>query len=138
MLHLGELYHKLQEIEEPSERIKLVVKHHNGALVKFLKLVMTKPEWSDVLKGRPILFDKGGYSRTVSTFYRELDRILFFRSTVAKNIKASVLIGMYEKVQLQLPEGESQLLHDIVNGNFNWPQPNVEIELTLNEIFKRS
>lgn len=132
MLYLGELYKRLKLTDDQSKRIKMVQSNMNGPLRSFLTIISEgKTEWSNCLKGRPILFEDNAYGRTISNFYREFEKILYFRKEVGNNIPVPKLIDMYERVQMQLHREESELLADLINGTLVWPQSNEEIKLVL-------
>lgn len=134
MLYFGELYKKLQTIDEPQKRFRLLDENMNGSLSKFLRMYLDGVEFVDVLKDRPVLFEDSPYSRTISNFYREFNKFLYFRKEVGQNMPPEKLIDMMDRSMLQMHREESQLLVDWIRGDLVWPQTKEEISQYLSGV----
>lgn len=128
MLYFGELCNKLKTSSTKEERFRLLDNNMNGSLAKFLMLYSNGQEFVDSLKGVDVLYEDSPYGRTISNFYREFTKILYFRKEIGQNMPTEKLKDMLERSMLQMTKEESQLLVSWIRGESFWPQTIDEIK----------
>lgn len=128
MLYFGELYNKLKQTSSKEQRFALLDNNMNGSLAKFLMMYVDGQEFVDSLKEVDVLFENSPYGRSISNFYREFAKILYFRKEIGQNMPTEKLKDMMERSMLQMPEEESRLLVMWIRSELVWPQTIEEIK----------
>lgn len=127
MLYFGELYNKLKDADTKEQRFKLLSDNVNGSLLRFLSLYEKDQEFTQVVKDIDPLCEDSPYGRTISNFYREFNKFLYFRKEVGDTMRPDKLKDMMERSMLQMVDEESRLLVQWLRGELVWPQTKEEI-----------